>query len=256
MADEFMTHRSVEGPRVSLITPTYERRAFLEASHRCVSAQTYRNWEWLILDDSAEPCRFLQHADARNIHYAHVSSRLSIGEKRNKLIEAASGEIIVQIDDDDYYAPQYVQAMVAALHGGADIVNLNAWFLLDRRNHFFGYWDLLMRDKPSYRCSPDAIELVTPTLALAHDLSEAHFGFGFTYAFWRRVWEAGRFPDKNWNEDGEFVAAARRRFTMVGAPDRQGLCLHVIHAGNSSRCFPQYRLPYFLVERFFPGYSG
>lgn len=248
----FIDKTSVAAPRVSLITPTYERSAFLENCYRCVSAQTYPDWEWLVLDDSAVPCRLMQSVDAPNIHYAHTTVRLSIGEKRNRLVAAARGEIIVQIDDDDYYSPPYVGTMVAALQSGADIVNLNAWFLLDRRNKFFGYWDLITKNEPAYRCSPAGIELVHPTPELVHDLADTHFGFGFTYAFRKLVWEAGQFPDKNWNEDGEFAAAARRRFKMTGISDRQGLCLHVIHDGNTSRSFPQYRLPFGLLDRLFP----
>ena len=59
--------------------------------------------------------------------YTHVTERLTIGEKRNRLIAASSGQVIVHFDDDDYYAPCYVEWMLRQL-GDHDLVKLVGWF--------------------------------------------------------------------------------------------------------------------------------
>ena len=72
-----------------------------------------------------------------------------------------------------------------------------------------------------------------------------HLGFGFSYVFRKKVWEAIPFSDDSvhWNEDTPFAVAADKVFRLLHFKDRRGLCLHVLHEGNISRSFPQYRLP-------------
>ena len=87
---------------VSVITPTCDRDRFLNNALRYFRSQDYENIEWLILDDSPQRTESLNGIEDRNIFYQHVDGKISIGEKRNILIEKARGEIIVQFDDDDY----------------------------------------------------------------------------------------------------------------------------------------------------------
>ena len=153
------TLRSISG-LVSVITPTRNREGFLKKALTYFRSQDYENIEWHILDDSPQRTESLNDIDDRNIFYQHVDGKLSIGEKRNILIERAKGEIIVQFDDDDYYAPNYVRSMVSALADrDADLVNLRGWFLYDLRSHFFGYWDLTRKEGPHYRCDQTGVAL-------------------------------------------------------------------------------------------------
>jgi len=41
---------------------------------------------------------------------------LTLGHKRNQLIQLASGEIVAHFDDDNLYAPEYLSTMVEALY--------------------------------------------------------------------------------------------------------------------------------------------
>ena len=69
------------------------------------------------------------------------------------LIEQARGEYAVQFDDDDYYAPHYVSHMISALNAKkADLINLRGWFLRHMPSGFFGYWNLMQKTGPHYRC--------------------------------------------------------------------------------------------------------
>src|SRR5262245_9559729 len=100
---------------VSVITPTYNRESFLGSALECFLSQDYPNIEWLILDDSTHASKTLQEMSRPNISYEHIGKKMTIGEKRNLLVEKAKGEIIVQFDDDDFYAATYVSTMVAGL---------------------------------------------------------------------------------------------------------------------------------------------
>ena len=244
--------RNVAG-MVSVITPTHNRNRFLRQALRHFRSQDHREIEWLIFDDSTEDAAPLDTGGQKNIHYSRVSGKLPIGTKRNILIEQARGEFIVQFDDDDYYSPHYVSHMVAALEERrADLINLRGWFFYDLPSRFFGYWDLTQKTGPHYCCSNSGVSLVFLSDGNNQGFETNHLGFGFSYAFRRSVWEAVPFPDIDWNEDGAFASRAQADFVVDGIHDTSGLCLHYLHPGSTSRCFPQHRLPGFLFSQLFP----
>ena len=107
-------------PFVSVVTPTYNRRRFIPALIEIYKAQTYPKdrMEWLILDDGEDPVEDLFEAAAKtipNIRYMRRPPKLLIGKKRNILNQEAKGEIIVAMDDDDYYVPERVAHAVTKL---------------------------------------------------------------------------------------------------------------------------------------------
>jgi glycosyltransferase involved in cell wall biosynthesis len=230
-------------PLVTIITPTYSRDTFLSKTLQYVKSQTYANIEWLVCDDSLKPSSIWTYS--HNIRYDHSPQRLSIGTKRNRLIAQARGEIIVHFDDDDYYAPNYVSTMVDNLKHN-DLINLRGWFVNDLRSNFFGYCDTTDKTPSHYRLSPDGCQHGR----FERQENNDHLGFGFSFVYRRDCWERHPFPDVNWNEDAVFSAHAK----MGGIMDQGGLCLHTIHADNTSWCYPQYQLPCFMLRQLFPEY--
>lgn len=104
-------------PFVSVVTPTYNREKFVPALVACYKAQTYPKdrMEWIIYDDSPISTRdaFLREtAGLPNIHYIYESEKTSVAAKRNRLNREAKGDIIVAMDDDDYYPPTRVEHIV------------------------------------------------------------------------------------------------------------------------------------------------
>lgn len=243
-----------EKPLVSIITPSYAREAFLSLCHACVKSQTGPAAEWLVFDDSPAPSERLSGLNDPQVTYFHTSQRVTIGEKRNYLAARAKGDIIVHFDDDDYYAPRYVETMVAALESGADMVKLSGWFLYSVGLKAFGYWDCARADLPHHVWSRVGRRWADPPDAAVANPAAADdnlLGYGFSYAYRRAVWEATGFPPVNAVEDAPFARAARSGFRFSAIPDAQGLCLHVLHARSTSMCMPQYELPPTLVERLF-----
>jgi glycosyltransferase involved in cell wall biosynthesis len=106
-------------PFVSVITPTYNRRRFIPSLIKCYESQDYPKdrMEWIILDDGQEKAEDLFEAIKEripNIRYIYMEDKLLIGGKRNILNKEAKGEIIVAMDDDDFYFPCRVSAAVKA----------------------------------------------------------------------------------------------------------------------------------------------
>jgi glycosyltransferase involved in cell wall biosynthesis len=113
---------SASRPFVSVLTPTYNRRLFLPAIVECYLAQTYPKdrMEWLIYDDGEDSVQdfFESHIKPKvpNARYIRSETKLKIGAKRNRLNAEAKGDILVAMDDDDYYPPERVQHAVIALN--------------------------------------------------------------------------------------------------------------------------------------------
>ena len=55
------------------------------------------------------------------------NKQMSVGEKRNKLIEASDGDYVSFIDDDDMVSPEYVQSVLRALKQQPDVVTFWAF---------------------------------------------------------------------------------------------------------------------------------
>jgi glycosyltransferase involved in cell wall biosynthesis len=102
-------------PFVSVITPTYNRKRFIFYLIECYKSQTYPKdkMEWIIYDDGSEPVgELFKNLKLPNIRYIYNSEKQNIGYKRNLLNSEAKGEIIIAMDDDDYYPPERVSHVV------------------------------------------------------------------------------------------------------------------------------------------------
>ena len=107
-------------PLVSIVTPTYNRRRFIPSLIKMVQQQTYPRdrIEWIIYDDGQEPIGDLIEAARSSLPktvYIFNEDKMTLGEKRNKLNQEAKGDIIVAMDDDDFYFPDRISAAVDAL---------------------------------------------------------------------------------------------------------------------------------------------
>ena len=246
-----------EHPLVSIITPSYGRPQFLPLLYSCIKAQGMGDFEWLVLDDSAAPCEFMTALADPRVRYRHVSERLSIGKKRNMLIDEARGELIAHFDDDDFYAEHYLVDMLRALfENKADFVKLDSFFLFSTTHDVFGHWNLRQSGGAHYVFDDEPVRLVDISGNGGTALGDVHLGYGFSYLYRKDVWRRMPFPDQDWHEDAVFAGAAVKRFALLGIEDTRFVALHLLHRGSTSRCFPQTLLPGFLRDVLFPGVAG
>lgn len=103
-------------PFVSVCTPTFNRRPFINAMITCFNNQDYPQdrMEWIIIDDGTDPVEDMVASHPR-VKYFKYDTKMTLGKKRNLLHEKSRGEILVYMDDDDYYPPQRVSHAVHML---------------------------------------------------------------------------------------------------------------------------------------------
>jgi glycosyltransferase involved in cell wall biosynthesis len=250
---------ALASPAVSIITPTAGREPFLPAIARCVLRQQV-DWEWLVLDDSTQPSLFMQQlaaSDARVRYMYHAGPRLSIGAKRNRMIEAARAPVIAHFDDDDHYGATYLASMLGMLRdNGAQLIKLSSFFLYAPKTQFFGFMDLRAKVGTHYALTGSTVEQVD-----FHEKMQIGADFilfyGFSYVYEKSLMALSAYDDVNLCDDESFIRPlVQAGCKVIAADDSEGSCLHLVHPQSTSRCFAAWRMPPFLLPRLFPQYEG
>jgi len=109
-------------PRVSVLLPTYNRERLLPEAIASVLAQTFRDFELIIVDDgSTDSTRALVEAidDNRVRYFARTHGGLSAA--LNTALQHAHGKYIARIDSDDLFLPEAVASLVAELDANPEV---------------------------------------------------------------------------------------------------------------------------------------
>lgn len=104
---------------VSIIIPHYNRAKLVSKAISSVEAQTYSNWEIIIVDDISEPAEFntLQKVagDRARVYQRETARTKGPSACRNIGIAASMGEFIIFLDSDDLLAPFCLEQRVKAM---------------------------------------------------------------------------------------------------------------------------------------------
>jgi glycosyltransferase involved in cell wall biosynthesis len=194
-------------PLVSCLMPTANRRAFAPRAIAQFLEQDYANRELVILDDGADSIAELVPQDDR-IQYHRLAGRTVLGTKRNLAAEAAHGDILVNWDDDDWFASWRLSYQLEELmRAGADVCGLDRLWFYDAMNE-------------------RAFRYVFPA-------GPRKWVAGGTACFTRAFWDKNRFPALAVGEDTRFVwAVPSAKILSLGNPD---FYVASIHPANTSR---------------------
>lgn len=181
---------------VSIITPCYNDGAYIEETIQSIRAQTYTNWEIIVVDDGSDDAYTLkilekiQHEkDIRLLR----TQRLRPAGARNAGISVANGEYILPVDADDLIEPTYLERAVEKMEANSQlgIVYCHA-DLFGEKN---GPWEL-----PDYTFDTMLLDNVIFVTALFRRSDWEKVG-GFRtsmkhgmedYDFWLSILELGR----------------------------------------------------------------
>jgi len=116
--------------KVSVLVPVYKTRPdYLRAAIGSVLAQTFRDFELLLLDDCPEDDReaVVREFDDARIVYRKNARNLGISETRNRLIEMARSEYLAVFDHDDICRPERLAKEVAYLDAHPECGVVGGW---------------------------------------------------------------------------------------------------------------------------------
>lgn len=108
--------RGQKKPLVSICTPTYNRREYIPMLVDSINRQTYPRQclEWVVVDDGEDSVVDLIEG-VGFARYFRINEKMPLGQKRNFMNAQARGDILVYMDDDDYYPPARVAHAVNSL---------------------------------------------------------------------------------------------------------------------------------------------
>ncbi|HOK66546.1 MAG TPA: glycosyltransferase [Anaerohalosphaeraceae bacterium] len=103
-------------PRVSVIIPTYNRKALLQEAIGSVCRQTFRDFEILVIDDGSTDgtAQAVSSIKDERLRYFWKENG-GVSSARNLGLRKAGGRYITFLDSDDLYVPDYLQTMVSSL---------------------------------------------------------------------------------------------------------------------------------------------
>ena len=139
-------------PVVSAIMPTYNGAPFLAAAIDSVVAQTYTDWELIVVNDGStdDTVEVLQRYTDPRIRIVHLARNQGRARARNVALEHARGRYIAICDSDDMSVPERLARQVAFLDGHHDIDVVGSQML-------FFWGDAPPQPGTLYPESPDAI---------------------------------------------------------------------------------------------------
>jgi glycosyltransferase involved in cell wall biosynthesis len=125
-------------PRVSVIIPTHRRPVLLAAAIQSVLAQTYQDFDIVVVDDASgdNTERVVRSfPDPRILYIAHQAN-WRVGAARNTGVLNSSGELVAFLDDDDEWLPDKLERQVALLDSCARVTGVvyTGFQKIDRSN--------------------------------------------------------------------------------------------------------------------------
>ena len=111
---------------VSIVMPSYNTGRFIAESIRSVMAQTYTNWELIIVDDCStdntmDVLSSLCHPERNEVESKDLASRIRVLQNatnsgaavsRNRALREARGKYIAFLDSDDLWAPDKLEKQI------------------------------------------------------------------------------------------------------------------------------------------------
>ena len=104
-------------PLVTVIMPTHNRPELLKDALASLVAQDYGNWEAIVVNDGGPSVAELAAKADPDRRIRYVEHRRSFGPAaaRNLALRLARGDIVCYLDDDDFFRPNHLSTIVAAL---------------------------------------------------------------------------------------------------------------------------------------------
>jgi glycosyltransferase involved in cell wall biosynthesis len=103
----------MNNPLVSIITPTYNHEMFIAQCINSVLAQSYQNWEQIVIDDGSDDRTgdiISQYNDKRIIYVRQKHKGIwRLGETYNEALRLSKGDYIAILEGDDFWPPDKLE---------------------------------------------------------------------------------------------------------------------------------------------------
>ncbi len=190
-------------PKVTIILPVYNSALYVEAAIKSVLGQTFRNFEFLIIDDgsSDESVELIKKFTDERIRLVENGKNLGLIATLNKGLQEAKGDLIARIDaDDEWLGAEKLEKQVTYLETNSDCVLVGTWGkALDENNHLL--FDMTPASEDSKIRSRILIKnsFLHPSVVFRKNAATSSLGFRNDelfvedYGLWMRLGKIGKF---------------------------------------------------------------
>ncbi|MDR1628362.1 MAG: glycosyltransferase family 2 protein [Oscillospiraceae bacterium] len=203
-------------PDISVIIPVYNGEKYLKKSLNSVAAQTFNNFEVIIVDDGSEDnsLYIIKEYENKYSNFKWFSIKKNgVSVARNIGIEKSRGKYLSFIDSDDFVLPNFLEILYNNMkENNTDIACCNYYLYWPKRNFYI----------KNVICLPSGVYSSDKALySLVKDV-RLHF------FLWNKLWKKSLFTDNNikfpQNKCYEDVYACLRAFyfsksiSVISAP--------------------------------------
>jgi len=230
-------------PMVSILVPTYNRARFLPSALEAIAAQTFTDWELVVLaDGSTDDTRQLIEAwsppKGQPVR-VHHQDNAGVGTTRDRLVELGQGTYFAFLDSDDLWLPFHLERLVNGFEAHPDLdwgygmcwratfdqapdLAAAQRFVAEHTNPIVEHFPF---QKLPHTRSGDWVLIEPGPKAIQLALRQGHFGAMQASMFRPRIFDKARFGDHRVGEDMVFAVRA----TAAGC--RQGFLedVHVVY---------------------------
>ncbi len=126
----------MSGNLVSIIIPSFKAERFISKALESVRAQTYSNWEMIVVNDGPGSTPQIVSDFARtvpqNLSLIERADSHGLSAARNTGMELAKGDIVAFLDADDFWHPDHLETVCAIFDKGlADLVYSGCYVFQD-----------------------------------------------------------------------------------------------------------------------------
>jgi glycosyltransferase involved in cell wall biosynthesis len=124
---------------ISIVLPTFNRSHVLGRAIDSVLAQTYSEWELIIIDNysSDQTDNLVRSYHSSKIFLFKIHNNGIIAKSRNFGINQAQGKLIAFLDSDDWWSPKKLEISYNFLSAGADLVYHDLYFVKNKEQQYF-----------------------------------------------------------------------------------------------------------------------
>lgn len=126
---------------VSVIMPTYNCGRYIEEAVRSVIAQTYGNWELIIVDDMScdgTPDILRPYTADPRIRYMRNERNMGAALTRNRALREARGRWVAFLDSDDVWLPEKLGRQLAFMTDGGYAFTYHEYLEMDEASRLSG----------------------------------------------------------------------------------------------------------------------
>ena len=124
---------------MSIITPLYNGEEFIKDAVESVLAQTYENWELLVIDDGSADNGYnivKEYSDKdKRIKLLKNEKNSGVTKTRNKGIESSKGRYIAFLDSDDMWQKEKLERQINFMKAHDAAISCTAYARVDREGN-------------------------------------------------------------------------------------------------------------------------